>query len=209
MKADIAQRFDEWLSLPPRIDKGRATGYSIIRHPLCVELYSPQLGLTHAHELINQNRRLIRAHIVKDDWGAVLTLVTRAYRPEALFMMWEAIAPSLRQATFAWCWTDTEEPDQPAWHRLWNRVEKPVFDGYAARMWYDALGKDERVTVYRGGKSANRSWALSRDVAVFFATRYKELFGTQQIRSKEITKAEILGVFFDRKEREIVLEISS
>jgi len=197
--------FLRWLLQEPRIIKDRSGKYDVFTHPVLHELCFPETRATQK-EAVTVRQAKVHEYLVHGKIDSILTLINRPYRPDALWYLWSEIpTESLKEAIFSYVWSDTESPDEPVWHRLWNRVTTPVLDSSAAREWYGALSNHDTVTVYRGGRSQNRSWSLSRSTAGFFAKRFGGNEST--VKSREIKKADIHGVFFDRQEREIVLAI--
>lgn len=96
--------------------------------------------------------------------------------------------------------------------RLWlelqellDHMPRPLFDGEAARLAYEALG--DEVTVYRGDYAEYDSllwapsWTLSRDKAAWFTKRSGGV-----VRTLCVHRDDILAVLFERGEQEVLVD---
>ena len=75
---------------------------------------------------------------------------------------------------------------------------------------HEALSKlPDQFTIFRGYSGTKRlglSWTLDRDKAIWFANRFAANFGNPTLLEANCKKKNVLGVFLDKKEKEIVTD---
>jgi hypothetical protein len=203
-----ARTFDgfwEWVSQHPII----TTDLGIVQHPMFVGV--PMSLDPRSFQPITIDERFVASraqeirHRTEDQPLAILGFVERAFRPEALMLLWDDMTIEEQTEGFGWVWTDTEFPGRnPVWPALWRMVDTPFTDGEEAAKWL-ATVEGPHVPVYRGATGPMRgivSLSLSHEVAQRFASRFGQ---RGHVTCCVVSKRNIIGVFFGRGEREIVV----
>jgi len=63
----------------------------------------------------------------------------------------------------------------------------------------------EKIVIYRGGVSKRGiSWTLNKDIAEWFANRFKDINKGGQLFEKKVFKNDCIAYFNDREEEEII-----
>jgi hypothetical protein len=193
--------------LQDRVVEGGPFG-RMIHHPLCVEIVvAPEMFGMVNQRYVWKTERLTEA-VDQGDWHTYVFLHERPYRADALRDVpptWEGF-----WSLVADVWTDSENiwQNHDSWQKIWqgfqqeDRAALLDADNLAA---YHAL--PEFVTVYRGYNQDNArgwSWTTDHEQASWFARRWQK--GRPKVATGTITKRDVIAVFLDRGENEIVAD---
>lgn len=98
------------------------------------------------------------------------------------------------------CWTmqefTTAEGRAEVWRRVLSLRKRPA-----------ALVRKlpNQFTAYRAGELSGFSWTLDKDVALWFANRFKEEFGEVPVHERQFTKDDAVMYIEERNEKEVVI----
>ena len=167
-------------SLAPYIERSKALGWTMLRHPLVFSIpYDAHMNAMLNRQYTYKTEQLVKAK-ADGDWAKVLYLHERPYRLHALLEIMPNVTGTPFWELVSWVWTDTEAP----------RINRQVWRGLFAKAHTDPAGKalmDEgeqralalmpaTIQVWRGAsapeKRPSMSWTRDRERAVFFARRF-------------------------------------
>lgn len=191
--------------LVPYLEKDGALGAQL-RHPLVYQVPLWSNGSANAYYL-QKKADLIDA-VLHRKYSRIVFLHERPYRLDAFTKIASDLPDETYWSLLASIWTDTENAWQnlDEWRKLFNS-NRPKRERLMDRdeiLAHSSL--PDTVTVYRGcQKGINEdgiSWTLKRDKAEWFATR---LGKDGVVLEKEIQKKDIIAVFTNRNEFEVIL----
>lgn len=191
--------------LLPYLETDGALGAQI-RHPLVYQVPLFSNGSANAYYL--QKKKDLETALAEKNYSRVVYLHERPYRLYAFTQIAKHLDDAKYWSLLSSIWTDTENAWQnlDEWRRLFNsnRPKRYRLMDRDEILAYDSL--PETVKVYRGcQKGINEdgiSWTLKRDKAQWFATRFSK---DGVVLEKEISKRDIIAVFTNRNEFEVII----
>jgi hypothetical protein len=191
--------------LVPYLEKDGALGPQL-RHPLVYQVPLFSNGRANAYYL-QKKSDLIDA-VLHRKYSRIIFLHERPYRLQAFLSMVNDLPDEKYWSLLASIWTDTENAWQnlEQWRELFNS-DRPQRERLMDRDEILALSSlPDTVKIYRGcQKGINEdgiSWTLKRDKAEWFATRLDK---DGVVLEKEIQKKDIIAVFTNRNEFEVIV----
>lgn len=105
-------------------------------------------------------------------------------------------------------YTHTEFPflERDNWRktlRIFKRLVREQEDKFTEELWENY--KNNIFTIYRGGTPDGFSWSLSKDIAVWFALRFKAKGWNSDVYAMDIKRGDVLWYTDEREEQEVVL----
>lgn len=191
--------------LVPYLEKDGALGPQL-RHPLVYQV--PLFSNGRANAYYEQKKSDLIDAVLHRKYSRIVYLHERPYRLQAFLSIANDLPDEKYWSLLASIWTDTENAWQnlEQWRELFNS-DRPKRERLMDRdeiLAYDSL--PDTVKVYRGcQKGINEdgiSWTLKRDKAEWFATR---LGKDGVVLEKEVQKKDIIAVFTNRNEFEVIL----
>lgn len=191
--------------LVPYFEADGALGAQV-RHPLVYQVPLWSNGSANAYYL--QKKRDLDKALEEKNYSRVVYLHERPYRLQAFIQIQKHLSDEKYWSLLASVWTDTENAWQhlDEWRELFNssRPKRQRLMDRDEVLAYDSL--PDTVKVYRGcQKGINEdgiSWTLKRDKAEWFATRFSK---DGLVLEKEIQKKDIIAVFTNRNEFEVII----
>ena len=191
--------------LVPYFEADGALGAQV-RHPLVYQVPLWSNGSANAYYL--QKKRDLDKALEEKNYNRVVYLHERPYRLQAFIQIQKYLSDEKYWSLLASVWTDTENAWQhlDEWRELFNssRPKRQRLMDRDEVLAYDSL--PDTVKVYRGcQKGINEdgiSWTLKRDKAEWFATRFSK---DGLVLEKEIQKKDIIAVFTNRNEFEVII----
>lgn len=191
--------------LVPYLEKDGALGPQL-RHPLVYQV--PLWSNGRANAYYEQKKSDLIDAVLHRKYNRIIYLHERPYRLQAFISIAKDLPDETYWSLLASIWTDTEN----AWQNLeqWRELfssSRPKRERLMDRDEVLALSSlPDTVKVYRGcQKGINEdgiSWTLKRDKAEWFATR---LGKDGVVLEKEISKSDIIAVFTNRNEFEVIV----
>ena len=158
----------------------------------------------------------LKSAVELGDWTGALLCVGSRERISLCVYLWPIIPDNDRACVLA---EAISCGDAPRYERdnlcamlsALHEQNKRLFDSKAAKEAFNNL--PTQVTIYRGtteseGENYGVCWTLSRDKAVFFATKHYRFRNTKSlpvILSATIKRDDICGLLVERNEREVVI----
>lgn len=191
--------------LVPYFEADGALGAQV-RHPLVYQVPLWSNGSANAYYL--QKKRDLDKALEEKNYNRVVYLHERPYRLQAFIQIAKYLSDEKYWSLLASIWTDTENAWQnlDEWRKLFNssRPKRQRLMDRDEVLAYDSL--PDTVKIYRGcQKGINEdgiSWTLKRDKAEWFATRFSK---DGVVLEKEIQKKDIIAVFTNRNEFEVIV----
>lgn len=191
--------------LVPYFEADGALGAQV-RHPLVYQVPLWSNGSANAYYL--QKKRDLDKALEEKNYNRVVYLHERPYRLQAFIQIAKYLSDEKYWSLLASIWTDTENAWQnlDEWRKLFNssRPKRQRLMDRDEVLAYDSL--PDTVKIYRGcQKGINKdgiSWTLKRDKAEWFATRFSK---DGVVLEKEIQKKDIIAVFTNRNEFEVIV----
>jgi hypothetical protein len=191
--------------LVPYFEADGALGAQV-RHPLVYQVPLWSNGSANAYYL--QKKKDLEQALAEKNYSRVVYLHERPYRLQAFIQIQKYLSDEKYWSLLASVWTDTENAWQhlDEWRELFNssRPKRQRLMDRDEVLAYDSL--PDTVKVYRGcQKGINEdgiSWTLKRDKAEWFATRFSK---DGLVLEKEIQKKDIIAVFTNRNEFEVII----
>jgi len=187
------------------LEKDGALGPQL-RHPLVYQVPLFSNGRANAYYL-QKKSDLIDA-VLHRKYSRIIYLHERPYRLQAFLSIANDLPDEQYWSLLASVWTDTENAWQnlEQWRELFNS-DRPKRERLMDRDEVLALSSlPDTVKIYRGcQKGINEdgiSWTLKRDKAEWFATRLDK---DGVVLEKEIQKKDIIAVFTNRNEFEVIV----
>lgn len=191
--------------LVPYLELDGALGAQV-RHPLVYQVPLWSNGSANAYYL--QKKKDLDTALAEKNFSRVVFLHERPYRLQAFIQIAHHLSDAKYWSLLAGIWTDTENAWQnlDEWRKLFNS-NRPHRERLMDRDEVLALSSlPDTVKVYRGcQKGINEdgiSWTLKRDKAEWFATRLDK---DGVVLEKEIQKKDIIAVFTNRNEFEVII----
>lgn len=160
--------------------------------------------------------RQLRSAVEVKDWTGALLCVGSRERISLCVYLWPIIPDDDRACVLAEAISCGDEPRYErdnlcAMLSTLHDQNKRLFDCEAAKEAFNNL--PTQVTIYRGtteaeGDNYGVCWTLSRDKAVFFATKHYRFRNTKSppvILSATIQRDDICGLLVERNEREVLI----
>ena len=191
--------------LLPYLETDGALGAQI-RHPLVYQVPLFSNGSANAYYL--QKKKDLETALAEKNYSRVVFLHERPYRLHAFMQIEKHLDDAKYWSLLSSIWTDTENAWQNVyeWKKLFSssRPKREYLMDWDEQLALQSLA--DTVTVYRGcHKGINEdgiSWTLKRDKAEWFATRFNK---DGVVLEKEIAKRDIIAVFTNRNEFEVVV----
>lgn len=191
--------------LVPYFEADGALGAQV-RHPLVYQVPLWSNGSANAYYL--QKKKDLGKALEEKNYNRVVYLHERPYRLQAFIQIAKYLSDEKYWSFLASIWTDTENAWQnlDEWRKLFNssRPKRQRLMDRDEVLAYDSL--PNTVKIYRGcQKGINEdgiSWTLKRDKAEWFATRFSK---DGVVLEKEIQKKDIIAVFTNRNEFEVII----
>lgn len=191
--------------LVPYYEKDGALGPQL-RHPLVYQV--PLWSNGRANAYYEQKKSDLIDAVLHRKYSKIIFLHERPYRLQAFISIAKDLPDEKYWSLLASIWTDTEN----AWQNLeqWRELFSSSRSKRERLMDRDEVlalsSLPDTVKVYRGcQKGINEdgiSWTLKRDKAEWFATR---LGKDGVVLEKEISKNDIIAVFTNRNEFEVIV----
>lgn len=152
----------------------------------------------------NNASELLRIAETADDVWQALFVCNRGNRPDLLCAAISQMP--LSQITInemiEYVWMDNECGYiwQDAWDEIWHNYHSAYQNKLINRVF------KQPIKLYRAGNLTGeyQSWTFSKDVAEFFAVRRRE---SHMIHEQYFTAEDVVAIFNDRNEKEVVIKI--
>ena len=178
-----------------------------IRHPLVYQV--PLWSNGSANRMFLQKKAEIKIALKEKAWNRFVFLHERPYRLNAFLEIQDQLKDTEYWRLLADTWIDTENAwqNRAKWRKLFDSERR--FSNYLMSETEDNAMRSlpEKVTIYRGSSYHNEkglSWTLSKEKAEFFAQRFSTRRG--KVYEQEVSKDQILALFFGRGESEVILK---
>jgi hypothetical protein len=178
-----------------------------IRHPLVYQV--PLWSNGSANRMFLQKKSEVKRALKEKAWSRFIFLHERPYRLNAFLEIQDQLPDTQYWRLLADTWIDTENAwqNRGKWRNLFD--SKRTNSHYLMNETeYNAMRSlPEMVTIYRGSSYNNEkglSWTLSKEKAEFFAQRFAQRRG--KVYEQEVSKDQILALFFGRGESEVILK---
>ena len=160
-----------------------------------------ELQKDYYHNLAYNQYRIAETY---DEYLRALVLCNRGNRAELLEdILWQhCFTQAQVNEMIRYVWTDSENIYQMRqhWENIWDLYDDPV-----NRRLVNRLFKQPRE-IYRGGVYDGMSYTLKPETAKFFSWRW--LDGKDgRIMKRTVTADEVVAVFNDRREAEVILRV--
>lgn len=179
----------------------------VIHHKFCITLFIvPELFKSY-NDTLRHKKEMATKALESANWSTYVFLHERPYRLDAFLDIFKEEKCSLKERAelLMDIWTDCEWPNLngSAWRTL-LRIHDEYLMTTEDKARLDSL--PETVTVFRGSSQKGKngiSWTLSKEVAEFFAKRFKREDGI--VYEKRILKKDIVCLTTQRGEEEILI----
>lgn len=192
-------------------------GMKVVHHPLVIQpFYTPVLHNNWVNQMYMQKLEAVERARNEENWGRFVWLHERPYRVDALWDGPFSCGPVVHFPGLVLdVWSDTEFPHQShgAWLDIWGAFRET--GGLVPRCEPDASvfrelqGRTETITVYRGvgtnGDENGFSWALDKEVAMWFARRFSSNWKRGRVYTATIHPDDVLTYCNARSEQEVVV----
>jgi hypothetical protein len=178
-----------------------------IRHPLVYQV--PLWSNGSANRMFLQKKAEVKIALKEKAWNRFVFLHERPYRLNAFLEIQDQLTDTQYWRLLADTWIDTENAwqNRAKWRKLFDS-ERPSSNYLMNETEDNAMRSlPEKVTIYRGSSFNNEkglSWTLSKEKAEFFAQRFAQRRG--KVYEQEVSKDQILALFFGRGESEVILK---
>lgn len=178
---------------------------SMVHHPFVISPYiDPDFDDDILNGLYAHNKKQAAEALENGQYGLYVFTHERPYRVDAFSEIAELLDKKEHWSLFSEVWTDSENiyENRYQWHDLltgWHDDPQLMMDE-EDRQYYDKL--PDEFTIYRGGvDDTGLSWTLDREIAAWFAKRFKE---DHSVFEKRIQKKDALAYLSGRSEHEII-----
>ena len=176
----MQEKADLHPNLIPYIERNKALGWTMLRHPLVFSIpYDP-----HMNAVLNRQYTYKAEHLAKakaeSDWAKVLFLHERPYRLQALLEVMPNVTGAPLWALVSWVWLDTEGTyiNRTVWRSLFARAHTdPTGKALMGEGEQRALAlMPVTIPIWRGASAPEKrpglSWTRDRQRALYFARRF-------------------------------------
>ena len=176
---------------------------TMVHHPLLVSFF-PEGMEDSLNEAYAFKRKRVEEALAEKNYRNFVFTYERAYRVDAFMDIADRLTQQEHWSLFSDVWTDSENihESMETWlELLYGFQDDPqLMMGEEDRQHYDAL--PDEFTIYRGGvDDTGLSWTLDRELALWFANRFKK---DHEVFERKIQKKEALAYLSDRSEQEII-----
>jgi hypothetical protein len=207
----LLQRREELhADLQPYLRKSRQ-GLHMLQHPLVYEIpYHPNFGAMANHRYEMKKKKVAEVLAAKD-WSFLLHLYERPFRIAKLAEYASEMTVNEYWKQLAWVWVDAENAHEYGvrfLHKLFNRYPGARKGLMTEEELAGLANLPEIVTVFRGSTRATTgdlSWTLDKEVAFWFARRWKSPKDQKTLLIGEVPRDKIWAYFKSRNEEEIVV----